>query len=163
MNDFVGMRAEEAYHHERPDGARVISDAEREASAQAATQRRNAKNFLASASDESKVVALPSNDNPPPAAITKQVLLDLTKAAVGDRGLNYGRPEDNFERIARRWRAHIKNRFGIEVALDATSVALMCADLKIARLENTPGHQDSWVDLAGYAACGAEIALAVQS
>jgi hypothetical protein len=35
----------------------------------------------------------------------------------------------------------------------------MCADLKLARLENQPDHMDSWVDLAGYAACGAEIAV----
>lgn len=30
---------------------------------------------------------------------------------------------------------------------------------KIARLENDPHHHDSWVALAGYAACGAEIEL----
>jgi Domain of unknown function (DUF6378) len=34
-----------------------------------------------------------------------------------------------------------------------------CADLKLARLENQPDHMDSWVDLAGYAACDAEIAV----
>jgi len=35
-------------------------------------------------------------------------------------------------------------------------VALMMALLKIARLKGNPIHGDSWVDLAGYAACGAE-------
>jgi hypothetical protein len=45
------------------------------------------------------------------------------------------------------------------VAIDATSVAIMCADLKLARFEHQPDHADSWVDLAGYAACGAEIAV----
>lgn len=69
----------------------------------------------------------------------------------------YGPPESNFDRIAARWRAHIKNRFGIDVAIDGVSVALMCADIKMARLEETPTHEDSWVDLAGYAACGAEV------
>jgi hypothetical protein len=89
---------------------------------------------------------------------TKHELLDLAKNAAADRGLNYGKPEDNFNRIALRWRTHIKNRFGPDVPIDATSVAIMCADLKLARLENSPAHLDSWVDLAGYAACGAEIA-----
>lgn len=89
---------------------------------------------------------------------TKHELLDLAKQATADRGLNYGKPEDNFERIAARWRVHLKNRFDLDVAIDATSVALMCADIKLARLEHQPDHQDSWVDLAGYAACGAEIA-----
>ena len=91
--------------------------------------------------------------------ISKQAVLDLAIVAVADRGLNYGKPEDNFARIAVRWRAHIKNRFNIDLTgLDGVSVAIMCADLKLARLENSPGHLDSWTDLAGYAACGANIA-----
>lgn len=90
--------------------------------------------------------------------VTKHGLLDLAKAATADRGLNYGKAEDNFDRIAARWRVHLKNRFGLDIALDAVSVALMMADMKLARLEHQPGHLDSYVDLAGYAACGAEIA-----
>jgi hypothetical protein len=93
---------------------------------------------------------------------TKHELLDLAKAATADRGLNYGKPEDNFERIARRWRVHILNRFDIDVPIDAASVALMCDDIKTARLENDITHKDSWVDKAGYAACGAEIVSAMQ-
>lgn len=72
----------------------------------------------------------------------------------------YGPPEQNFDRIAARWRVHLKNRYGIDVALDAVSVAIMCIDLKVSRIEETPNHADSWVDVAGYAACGAEIATA---
>jgi hypothetical protein len=30
--------------------------------------------------------------------------------------------------------------------------------VKIARLANSPDHMDSWIDIAGYAACGGEIA-----
>ena len=33
---------------------------------------------------------------------------------------------------------------------------MMMALMKIARLQNMPSHLDSWVDLAGYAACGGE-------
>jgi hypothetical protein len=93
----------------------------------------------------------------PPKPTTKAGVLDAAKAAVADRGLNYGKPEDNFERIAGRWRTHLKNRFNIDVPIDAASVALMMVDMKQARLENDPTHLDSWVDIAGYAACGAEI------
>jgi hypothetical protein len=89
---------------------------------------------------------------------SKHDVLDMAKAAVGDRGLNYGRPEANFDRVAARWRVHLSNRFGVDVAIDGASVALMMVDLKIARLENAPAHLDSWVDGAGYFACGAEIA-----
>lgn len=95
---------------------------------------------------------------------TKVDILKDTIAAVGDRGLNYGKPEDNFDRIARLWNVHLINagivRDPSEALLSATDVAMMCALLKIARLEHTPDHMDSWVDLAGYAACGGEIASA---
>jgi hypothetical protein len=97
----------------------------------------------------------------PPAPMTKAALLDKAKAAVADRGLNYGKPEDNFERIAARWRVHLKNAYGIDVALTPTSVAIMMNDMKVARLENDPSHLDSWVDMAGYTACGAEIAVKI--
>lgn len=91
--------------------------------------------------------------------MNKAELLDLAKEAVAGRGLNYGKPEANFERIALRWSAHLKNAYDIDIAIMPSSVAIMCADIKIARLENTPGHLDSWVDIAGYAACGAEITV----
>ncbi|QDP64137.1 MAG: hypothetical protein Unbinned2301contig1004_63 [Prokaryotic dsDNA virus sp.] len=93
--------------------------------------------------------------------VTKASLLDNAKAAVADRGLNYGKPEDNFARIARLWSAHLYNTGKIEdevQELTAIDVALMMDLMKTARLENDPLHQDSWVDKAGYAACGGEIA-----
>lgn len=77
--------------------------------------------------------------------------------AVERRPKAYGPPEQNFERIARRWNTHLQNTGHSYCGLTATDVAVMMADLKLARLEETPGHEDSWVDLAGYAACGAEV------
>lgn len=85
---------------------------------------------------------------------TKRDILEAAIVATADRGLNYGSPEDNFTRIARRWQVHFRNRHDLEVPVDAHDVAMMMADLKLARLENKPDHADSWVDLAGYAACG---------
>lgn len=92
---------------------------------------------------------------------TKKELLEMAMKATADRGLNYGKPEDNFERIARLWNVHLINtgivRDPSEALLSAADVAMMCALLKVARLQHTPDHLDSWVDLAGYSACGAEI------
>lgn len=90
--------------------------------------------------------------------ITKEELLNCAQAAVADRGLNYGAPEDNFVRIARLWNAHYYNRFGKPASFTADDVAMMMILVKLARLENIPAHLDSWIDLAGYAACGANIA-----
>ena len=92
-----------------------------------------------------------------------KTLLDEAAETVAARGKPYGGVEDNFERIARLWTAHIENRYGGVVAptgdvtLDGTDVALMMVLLKIARLANDPAHRDSWVDIAGYAACGGSL------
>jgi len=87
---------------------------------------------------------------------TRQATLDAAIVAVADRGLNYGSPEDNFQRIAELWTTHLRNRYGLtpHPVLDPHDVALMLVLMKVARLENTPLHSDSWIDIAGYAACG---------
>lgn len=91
---------------------------------------------------------------------TRHAILDAALAAVTDRSNAYGAVESNFNRIAALWNTHIVNRYRGQDSFyfDAVDVALMLALLKIARIENMPGHMDSWVDLAGYAACGGEAA-----
>jgi hypothetical protein len=79
--------------------------------------------------------------------------LDKAKQCVcGQREKEYGSPEDNFRSIADLWSAY-KN-----VEFTATDVSMMMALLKIARIKTGTATDDSFVDLAGYAACGAEIA-----
>lgn len=93
----------------------------------------------------------------------RAAVLEAASAAVADRGLNYGKPEDNFARIARLWNAHLVNRGLIPFAdygLAPADVALMLGNVKQARLANDSSHADSWIDLAGYAACGAEVSRA---
>ncbi len=92
----------------------------------------------------------------------RQQTLDTAAEAVNkNRNANYGEPEDNFARIARLWNVHLINRGIIPDAtgpvLTLADVAMMQALLKIARLSETEDHFDSWADLAGYAACGAEV------
>lgn len=94
-------------------------------------------------------------DGPRP---TKKWFLEMAQDAVADRGLNYGSPEDNFGRIATLWNAYIRCRYpDVELTLDAHDVALMMNQMKVARLSNSPAHDDSWVDVAGYAACGGNL------
>ena len=85
-------------------------------------------------------------------------LLDLAKQATTERPTTYGAPEDNFQRIAWLWTAYIRSRFGIVVEFAPADIALMCDLIKTARLAHDPTHLDSWVDKAGYSACGAEVA-----
>ena len=76
----------------------------------------------------------------------------LSKAhdAVQSRGKDYGSPAENFERIAAIWSAYADIEFSVE------DVGIMMMIVKISRLMETPAHEDSWVDLAGYAAITAE-------
>lgn len=83
----------------------------------------------------------------------EEVLTEAMSIVSGARADTYGGPEDSFFQIANLWSAYKGQAFSME------DVAIMLALLKIARLRNSPSHKDSWVDLAGYAACGAECAL----
>lgn len=80
--------------------------------------------------------------------------LDTLKAAAecvcGSREEDYGSPEDNFAVIAALWTAYT----GANVT--PKDVAMMMALLKIARAK-AGSKPDTFIDLAGYAACGAEI------
>ncbi len=80
-------------------------------------------------------------------------ILDTAKQCVNvDRNSTHGQPEDTFGAIARVWSV----RLGVEVT--PAQAALMMIDLKTCRAWNNPGHKDNWVDIAGYAACGGELA-----
>lgn len=83
----------------------------------------------------------------------KETLDTAAKCVCGDREQDYGTPERNFQTIADLWRIYLKG-----VAISAVDVAAMLALLKIARISNGHNKDDNWIDLAGYAACGAEIA-----
>ena len=77
-------------------------------------------------------------------------LLTAARDVMTDRGAVYGSVRDNHDRIAAMW------TILLGVSISAPQVAMMMAALKLARLAATPDHQDSWVDLAGYAATGSE-------
>lgn len=64
-------------------------------------------------------------------------------------------PENNFQVIADFWTVYKGVKF------TATDVAMMMALLKVARIRSGTGTEDSFVDLAGYAACGGEIATKI--
>jgi hypothetical protein len=81
-------------------------------------------------------------------------ILDTAKKCVcGDREQDYGSPENNFQTIADLWRIYLHG-----YAIAATDVAAMLSLLKIGRIASGNHKDDNWVDLAGYAACGGEIA-----
>lgn len=87
----------------------------------------------------------------------KTAIADEAKSIVaGARRSAYGKPEDNFARIARFWDAYFKNT-GRDIDVTSADVSPMMRLMKEARLAETPDHRDSFVDLIGYAMTGAEV------
>lgn len=92
----------------------------------------------------------------------ESMLNEAKKLVTGDRNNQYGPPTKDFQRIAAALTAlgYRREWVGSEVAahaeLEPKDVAVMMACVKLSRIVETPGKRDSWVDLAGYAACGYE-------
>lgn len=80
------------------------------------------------------------------------VLKTADEHVNGTRVQQYGDVKDNFRMIAAMWTA----LFGVQVDPDQVAIAMIM--VKASRLAETPGHSDSWVDIAGYAALGSEVA-----
>ena len=92
--------------------------------------------------------------------MTRAEMLDKAKEIVtGEREGQYGNPENNFKAIAQLWSVYLWNKYGdnFNEALTARDVADMMMLFKIGRLTTGRGTIDSYIDIAGYAACGAEL------
>ncbi len=87
-------------------------------------------------------------------SIRETILKEAAICVCQDRDKQYGNPEDSFSLIAELWNAYLDKK--LSLTIHPRDVAIMMALLKIARLANS-SKRDSWVDLAGYAACGGEI------
>lgn len=88
--------------------------------------------------------------------VTSMNRLDILSAASQavsiDRAATHGSAEKSFSMLAAIWSARLGT------AIRADQVAIMLIDLKTVRAWGNPRHADNWVDIAGYAACGGEIA-----
>lgn len=85
----------------------------------------------------------------------RAVVLDTAKKLVlGDRNNTYGSPSQDFARTAAIWTALGFSFNGEKVKAHHVAMAMM--SLKLSRLAWSPLHSDSWIDAAGYSACGYE-------
>lgn len=80
-----------------------------------------------------------------------KLLADASALISGDRESEYGTPQENFKRIADLWNTLFKTQL-----FTPAKVALAMAGVKLARMANSTS-EDSWKDLAGYAALGFEL------
>ena len=75
-----------------------------------------------------------------------EMFLKHVAQIVTERGTQYGDAAGNMAAIAARWSATL----GREIT--PAQVVLCLLDLKLARLAHDPTHEDSAVDVCGYAA-----------
>ena len=86
--------------------------------------------------------------------------LDVLERAIslihGQRAKDYGDAQASFQRMANLINPIVRNADG---NLSASDMAIVMIQVKIARLQESPDHVDSWTDIAGYAALGAQLAV----
>ena len=70
----------------------------------------------------------------------------------GERDRCHGSKVGNFGNIARLWSAYLNRH------ITAKDVALMMTLLKVARTKSGAHNADDYIDMAGYAGCGLELA-----
>lgn len=91
--------------------------------------------------------------------MNREEILKQARKRVCGREKEYNDPENNFATIAMFWTAYLAARNGPHLPLDSMDVANMMVLLKVARVAASDGRsEDSFVDIAGYAACAGEIA-----
>ena len=91
-----------------------------------------------------------------------EILEAARKCVCGEREQDYGTPENNFETIGLLWGVYLRAAYpelvkgaGVNF-ITSKDVGVMMALLKAAHIA-TGTSPDSFVDLAGYAACAGEI------
>ena len=91
--------------------------------------------------------------------IRAQILNEARDIVCSDRNKQYGEPEDNFAVIGELWSQYLRRAKNVAIDLNGYDVGMLMALFKIGRLETGTPKRDNFVDLAGYVACAAEIAL----
>lgn len=92
--------------------------------------------------------------DPEEKTVRAQVLDEAKRITATDRNSSYGEPEDNFQRIADLWNVFLQDKLAINLTPGDTAALMIL--VKMAREMNAPS-EDNKVDIAGYAACWAEV------
>lgn len=93
--------------------------------------------------------------------MNREMCLDEAKKCVcTDRNQQYGEPEQNFTVIAQLWQAYLRAATGADdIEIFPCDVAMMMVLFKAGRRATAVTEKaDTYVDIAGYAACGCELA-----
>nr|DAJ43841.1 MAG TPA: Myofilin [Caudoviricetes sp.] len=92
--------------------------------------------------------------------MNREMCLDEAKKCVcTDRNQQYGEPEQNFAVIAQLWQTYLRAATGADdIEIFPSDVAMMMVLFKAGRRATAVTEKaDTYVDIAGYAACGCEL------
>lgn len=112
----------------------------------------------------------PLVDTPPKPNARAKLLREAEQIVNGDRNAQYGDPNQDFRRTAELWNTYLTGLLERRSAetprtfmgvtslvgslIEPHDVAMMMILLKISRGTVSPKNFDTWLDIAGYAACG---------
>lgn len=83
----------------------------------------------------------------------KSLLYRAQELIQGSRQQDYGDKLQNFSQIAMLWQGTLATKLQPGEKITPEDVALCMIQVKIARLAKSPDHEDSLLDIAGYAGC----------
>lgn len=95
-------------------------------------------------------------------SVREALLKDAAEAVTKQRNNSYGPPTQDFKRTAALWTIlfNTMEEDGYDTTpFNPSDVAIAMIALKLSRLTWDPKNKDSWMDIAGYAACGYECSL----
>lgn len=96
----------------------------------------------------------------PPDALDLQTRASILEEAIrittGDRNNSYGPPTQDFDRAADILTALLGHKLTAGARITSYDIAAIQIAVKLSRLQWSPDKRDHWVDIAGYAGCGAE-------
>lgn len=81
------------------------------------------------------------------------ILVEAEILVNGQRQQDYGDKLQNFSQIAMLWQGYLAMKLRPVCAITPEDVSMMMILVKMARLAKSPDHEDSLVDIAGYARC----------
>ncbi|MBZ4690930.1 MAG: hypothetical protein JG765_2181 [Cereibacter sp.] len=87
----------------------------------------------------------------------EDILATASRLVTVERAATHGALDEGLGRIGDLWSIYLGQ------PVTAVDAAAMLALMKVARLVENPRHVDNWIDLAGYAACGGELATGAGS
>lgn len=88
----------------------------------------------------------------------KNTILDTAKELIaGSRAKDYGDFSHNAQQQADLWNAYLRTEDGSPRAIEPMDVPAMMVMVKLMRLSGNNTHQDSWVDVAGFAGLAEQV------